>query len=188
MDSATKRQYLVSRSDQSGFVKFGSPSSKLPEESESALGIARRIATAASHGSSGERSAMDAKPFKTAYELADMIVARASALHGPWPAGMTMFIFEDAYGWSASISRPASEVENFYRIRTLDLIAMLRSRYDLASPRLSSTEYFSDFDRFRIPLQSSQPQGGLRGKRSATRQSGSQETKKGKDQGNCRGA
>ena len=176
MDSATKRQYLVSRSDQTGFVKFGSSSSKLPEETQSAPGRARRIATAASHGSSGERSAMDAKPFKTAYELADMIVARASALHGPWPAGMTMFIFDDAYGWSASISRPASEVENFYRTRTLDLIAMLRSRYDLASPRLSSTEYFSDFDRFRIPLQSSQPQGGLRGKRSATRQSGSQET------------
>ena len=99
---------------------------------------------------------MDAKPFKTAYELADMIVSRASALHGPWPAGMTMFIFDDAYGWSASISRPASEVENFYRIRTLDLIAMLKSRFNLASPRLSSAEYLSDFSRFRIPLQSSQ--------------------------------
>ena len=77
---------------------------------------------------------MDAKPSRTAYELADMIVERASALHGPWPPGMTMFIFDDAYGWSASISRPGSEVDNFYRIRTLDLIATLRSRYDLASP------------------------------------------------------
>jgi hypothetical protein len=83
---------------------------------------------------------MDAKLFKTAYELADMIVERASVLHGPWPAGMTMFIFDDAYGWSASISRPVSEVETFYRTRTLDLIAMLRSRYDLASPRLSSAD------------------------------------------------
>lgn len=83
---------------------------------------------------------MDVKQFKTAYELADMIVARASTLHGPWPAGMTMFIFDDAYGWSASISRPASEVENFYRTRALDLIAMLRSSYDLASPRLSSAD------------------------------------------------
>ena len=79
---------------------------------------------------------MDAKPFKTAYELADMIVARASALHGPWPAGMTMFIFDDAYGWSASISRPLSEMDDFYRSRTLDLIAMLRSRYDLDPPRI----------------------------------------------------
>lgn len=77
---------------------------------------------------------MDAKPSRTAYELADMIVERANALHGPWPPGMTMFIFDDAYGWNASISRPASEVDNFYRIRTLDLIATLRSRYDLASP------------------------------------------------------
>jgi hypothetical protein len=83
---------------------------------------------------------MDAKPFKTAYELADMIVERASALHGPWPTGMTMFIFDDAYGWSASISQAVSEVENVYRIRTLNLIAMLRCRFDLASPRLSSAE------------------------------------------------
>jgi len=79
---------------------------------------------------------MDTKPFKTAYELADMIVERASALHGPWPAGMTMFIFDDAYGWSASISRPLSEMDDFYRSRTLDLIAMLRSRYDLDPPRI----------------------------------------------------
>ena len=80
---------------------------------------------------------MNARPLKTTYELADMIVERASALHGPWPAEMTMFIFDDAYGWSASISRPASEVDNFYRTRTLDLIERLRSKYDLASPRLS---------------------------------------------------
>ena len=86
---------------------------------------------------------MNRKPLKTADELGDMIVARARTLHGPWPAGMTMFIFDDAYGWSASISRPMSEVENFYRIRTLNLIAILRSRYDLASPRLSSVQ-----DRF----------------------------------------
>lgn len=79
---------------------------------------------------------MKAKAFKTAYELADMIVDRASALHGPWPAGMTMFIFDDAYGWSASISRPFSEMDDFYRSRTLDLIAMLRSRYDLDPPRI----------------------------------------------------
>src|SRR6202008_1823389 len=103
----------------------------------------RRMANAASHSGSGERSAMDAKLFKTAYELADIIVEGASTLHGPWPAGMTMFIFDDAYGWSARIRPPMSEVENFYRIRTLNLIAMLRSRYDLASPRLSTVQ-----DRF----------------------------------------
>jgi hypothetical protein len=79
---------------------------------------------------------MNARPLKTAYELADMIVERARALHGPWPAGMTMFIFDDAYGWSASISRPLSEMDDFYRSRTLDLIAMLRSRYDLDPPRI----------------------------------------------------
>ncbi len=81
---------------------------------------------------------MRAKLLKTAYELADMIVERASALHGPWPEGMTMFVFDDAYGWSASVSLPVSELDNAYRSRTLDLIASLRSRYDLDSPRLSS--------------------------------------------------
>jgi hypothetical protein len=50
---------------------------------------------------------------------------------------MTLFIFEDAYGWSASISRPNSEADNFYRTCTLDLIAGLATKYDLDVPRLS---------------------------------------------------
>ena len=74
--------------------------------------------------------------FKTAYELQEMIVEQARALHGPWPAGMTLFVFEDAYGWAGSVSRPISEGDNFYRTRTLDLITMLKSRYDLDAPRL----------------------------------------------------
>ena len=82
------------------------------------------------------RPVMNSKPFKTAYELRDMIVDRARALHGPWPAGMTLFVFDDAYGWTASISRPVSEADNFYRARTLDVIARLRTRYDLDAPRL----------------------------------------------------
>ena len=69
---------------------------------------------------------MSIRAFKTADELQDMIVEQAMTLHGPWPAGMTMFVFDDAYGWSASISRPMSEADNFYRIRTLDLIRKLK--------------------------------------------------------------
>lgn len=83
-----------------------------------------------------------ARPFKTAYELQDMIVEQAKALHGPWPAGMTLFVFEDAYGWTASVSRPISEGDNFYRTRALDLIRMLRSRYDLDAPRLPRPDQF----------------------------------------------
>ena len=79
---------------------------------------------------------MSARSFKTADELQDMIVEQARALHGAWPAGMTMFVFDDAYGWSASISRPMSEAENFYRTCTLDLIRTLKVRYDLDAPRL----------------------------------------------------
>jgi hypothetical protein len=79
---------------------------------------------------------MNSRTFKTACELRDMIVEQARALHGPWPMGMTLFVFEDAYGWSASISRPASEAENFYRASTLDLITRLRTRYDLDTPQL----------------------------------------------------
>jgi hypothetical protein len=79
---------------------------------------------------------MRTKPLKSAYDLCDMIVEQAMALHGPWPAGMTLFIFDDAYGWSATISRPNSEADNFYRTCALDLIARLATEYDLrrASP------------------------------------------------------
>jgi len=80
---------------------------------------------------------MNVKPLKTAYELGDIIVEQAILLYGPWPAGMTHFIFDDAYGWSASISRPNSEADNFYRTCTLDLIAGLATKYDLDVPRLS---------------------------------------------------
>jgi hypothetical protein len=78
---------------------------------------------------------MSVRAFKTADELQAMIVEQARILHGPWPSGMTMFIFDDAYGWSASISRPMSEADNFYRTRTLDLIGTLKVRYDLDAPR-----------------------------------------------------
>jgi hypothetical protein len=76
------------------------------------------------------------RAFKTADELQDMIIAQARTLHGPWPSGMTLFVFDDAYGWSASISRPMSEADNFYRIRTLDLITTLKVSYDLDAPHL----------------------------------------------------
>ena len=79
---------------------------------------------------------MSVRAFKTADELQDMIVEQARTLHGPWPLGMTMFVFDDAYGWSASISRPTSEADDFYRTRTLDLIRTFKVRYDLDAPRL----------------------------------------------------
>ena len=73
-------------------------------------------------------AAMNTRPLKTAYELKDMILEQAILLQGPWPTGMTLFIFEDAYGWTASISRPASEADNFYRTGALDLIATLATK------------------------------------------------------------
>jgi hypothetical protein len=79
---------------------------------------------------------MSVRAFKTADELQGMIVEQARILHGPWPSGMTMFVFDDAYGWSASISRPMSEADNFYRTRTFDLIRTLKVRYDLDAPHL----------------------------------------------------
>jgi hypothetical protein len=79
---------------------------------------------------------MSVRAVKTADELQNMIVEQAMVLHGPWPSGMTMFVFDDAYGWSASISRPMSQADDFYRARTLDLIRMLKVRYDLDAPRL----------------------------------------------------
>jgi hypothetical protein len=83
----------------------------------------------------GAMPATNVRPFKTAYELQDMIVQQARTLHGPWPAGMTLFVFDDAYGWSASISRPRSQRDHCYRTRTFDLVAKLSSRYDLDAIR-----------------------------------------------------
>ena len=78
---------------------------------------------------------MSVRAFKTADELQGMIVEQARTLHGPWPSGMTMFVFNDAYGWSASISRSMSAADDFYRTRTLDLIRTLKVSYDLDAPR-----------------------------------------------------
>jgi hypothetical protein len=93
---------------------------------------------------------MNAKPMKTAYELGDMIVQQATALHGPWPSGMTLFIFDDAYGWTVTISRPGSEADNFYRTCALDLTARLATEYDLDEPSLSND--LSDFAFFNPRL------------------------------------
>ena len=80
---------------------------------------------------------MPCKTFKTAYELEDMIVDQARALHGPWPEGMTLFVFDDAYGWSASVSRAASDDDLCYRTAALDIVAWLKARFDLAIPNLN---------------------------------------------------
>jgi hypothetical protein len=83
---------------------------------------------------------MNRRSYKTTYELRNMIVEQARALYGPWPARMTLFVFDDAYGWTASISRPASEADNRYRTCALDLIMTLRSQYDLDAPPLAEPD------------------------------------------------
>jgi hypothetical protein len=113
--------------------------------------------------------AVKSKPLKTAYELGDMIVEQPILLQGPWPMGMTLFIFEDAFGWNDSISRPSSEADNFYRTCALDLIAALATKYDLDGPRLSDD--LSDLAFFNpiFYLRDAQTQG------SSTRQKASKE-------------
>ena len=60
------------------------------------------------------RQAMNARPFKSAEELQDMIVEQARTLQGP-------------------------EGDIFYRTRTLALVTMFKVKYDLDGPRLWST-------------------------------------------------
>jgi hypothetical protein len=49
---------------------------------------------------------------------------------------MTLFVFDDAYGWSASVSRPASDGDLCYRTAALDIVTQLKARFDLAVPHL----------------------------------------------------
>lgn len=79
---------------------------------------------------------MSCRALRTAYELHELIVGQAKALHGPWPAGMTLFIFDDAYGWSASFSRPVGETELCYRNAALLIVNEFKDRFDLAAPYL----------------------------------------------------
>ena len=79
---------------------------------------------------------MPRRTSKTAYELHEMIVAQARTLHGPWPAGMTLFVFDDAYGWSASVSPPTGEAELCYRDAALVIVHEFKARFDLATPYL----------------------------------------------------
>jgi hypothetical protein len=76
------------------------------------------------------------RAIKTAYELEDMIVERARTRHGPWPDRMTLFVFDDAYGWSVTVSRAACEHDSLYRSAALDIVFELKSAFDLAAPRL----------------------------------------------------
>ena len=73
---------------------------------------------------------------KTAYELQDMIVEQTRALHGSWPAGMTLFVFDDAYGWSATISRAGNDDDLYCRAAALNIITELKATFDLAAPHL----------------------------------------------------
>jgi hypothetical protein len=74
------------------------------------------------------------RTIKTAYELQDMIVEQTRALHGSWPAGMTLFVFDDAYGWSASISRGINDDDICYRAAALNIVTELKASFDLAAP------------------------------------------------------
>ncbi len=72
-----------------------------------------------------------------------MIVAQANTLHGPWPAGMTLFVFDAAYGRSASVSPPAGETELCYRDAALAIVNQFKARFDLAAPcRMPDIDYF----------------------------------------------
>jgi hypothetical protein len=111
-----------------------------------------------------------AKPLKTACELGDINVEQAILRYGPWPVGMTLFIFDDACGWTASISRPRSQADNFYRTCTLDLIAGLATKYDLDVPRLSNDRVFQSHILFAWSSnlrEIDMPKGQQRGNREA---------------------
>jgi hypothetical protein len=71
--------------------------------------------TLRTHGSKRYETDNELRALKTANELRGIIVEQAAVRYDPRPAGMTLFVFDDAYGRTASISRPTSDADDFYR-------------------------------------------------------------------------
>jgi hypothetical protein len=65
-----------------------------------------------------------------------------------------LFIFDDAYGWTASISRPSTEADNFYRTCVLDLTSRLATEYDLDAPQLADIPAGWTFSNHALYLRS----------------------------------
>ena len=75
------------------------------------------------------------KPLKSASDLEDLIKEKMSALFGPWPKLMTLFVFGEHDRWTVTISNAHSNGESFYRGQALGVAMVLRDQFDLSGPR-----------------------------------------------------
>jgi hypothetical protein len=73
------------------------------------------------------------RPKRTANELRALIRQRSAKL-GPWPAGMTMFVYRSNDSWEVMISPGKDPPEENYRVRALWIAVQMQGEFDLRGP------------------------------------------------------
>jgi hypothetical protein len=73
------------------------------------------------------------RPKRTADELRALIKQR-SIQSGPWPAGMTMFIYRTNDSWEIMISPGKTKREEDFRVKALWVAVQMQTEFDLRGP------------------------------------------------------
>jgi hypothetical protein len=73
------------------------------------------------------------RPKRTADALTALIKQR-SAEFGPWPAGMTMFIYRSNDSWEIMISPGKTKREEDFRVKALWVAVQMQTEFDLRGP------------------------------------------------------
>jgi hypothetical protein len=73
------------------------------------------------------------RPKRTADELRALIKQR-SIQFGPWPAGMTMFIYRTNDSWQVMISPGKTPNEADFRVQALWVAVQMQTEFDLRGP------------------------------------------------------
>jgi hypothetical protein len=73
------------------------------------------------------------RPKRTADELRALIKQRSIQL-GPWPVGMTMFIYRTNDSWEVMISPGKTPDEADFRVKALWVAVQMQTEFDLRGP------------------------------------------------------
>jgi len=62
------------------------------------------------------------------------LIKQRSTQFGPWPAGMTMFVYRSNDGWEVMISPGKTPQEEDYRVSALWVAVQMQAEFDLRGP------------------------------------------------------